>query len=324
MWNTPRKIQMANQPPRSLSDALTILSSRANQVSSIPFVQKKRSIGTWSDRDDDDDNNKNNNNKSLDNENDGKSDSQPQQQQQHNNYEVPQPPEKRRRSLIPVAELASYILSSTSPPQPSFGSFINHQVPHQLDNRTKSQSQRIAEQPSFEATIPVMSASIAAESQENKQQRQEQMGPSIDPSNNKVNKDQNDTKEAALPEDSERTSLNTDTIPQTNPSPSSPPGDSNPSSLTETRERMIKTTITQTTPKQNESISLRDMIQQDLQRYQILQDQIQQDQHTIQELRQQFFRKQVELWGVYQYGLQQISTLNDLADSPDAILPGNM
>jgi hypothetical protein len=43
----------------------------------------------------------------------------------------------------------------------------------------------------------------------------------------------------------------------------------------------------------------------------------------IDKTRQEIYRQQVELWGVYKYGLEQIASLNDLGDAPDAILPGN-
>jgi hypothetical protein len=43
----------------------------------------------------------------------------------------------------------------------------------------------------------------------------------------------------------------------------------------------------------------------------------------IDSAKQRVQRDQVALWGVYTYGLQHVMGLNDLASSPDAILPGN-
>lgn len=39
--------------------------------------------------------------------------------------------------------------------------------------------------------------------------------------------------------------------------------------------------------------------------------------------KKEIYKEQIELWGVYMYGLQHVMTLNDLAAAPDAILPGN-
>ncbi|KAG7343742.1 hypothetical protein IV203_021750 [Nitzschia inconspicua] len=43
----------------------------------------------------------------------------------------------------------------------------------------------------------------------------------------------------------------------------------------------------------------------------------------IQQAKERVQKDQVELWGVYRYGLQHVMGLNDLASAPDAILPGN-
>jgi hypothetical protein len=50
---------------------------------------------------------------------------------------------------------------------------------------------------------------------------------------------------------------------------------------------------------------------------------VQQDTQRLEEKRKAFFQKQSDLVGVYMYGLEKISKLTDLRDSPDAILPGN-
>jgi hypothetical protein len=44
---------------------------------------------------------------------------------------------------------------------------------------------------------------------------------------------------------------------------------------------------------------------------------------SITKTRKEIHEQQVELWGVYKYGLEKIAGLNDLGDAPDAILPGN-
>ena len=54
--------------------------------------------------------------------------------------------------------------------------------------------------------------------------------------------------------------------------------------------------------------------------------QIQQTKDDIQrinEKRKEFYKQQIELWNTYTYGLSTISKVSDLADAPDAILPGN-
>jgi hypothetical protein len=50
---------------------------------------------------------------------------------------------------------------------------------------------------------------------------------------------------------------------------------------------------------------------------------VEQDTQRLEEKRKAFFQKQSDLVGVYMYGLEKISKLTDLRDSPDAILPGN-
>jgi hypothetical protein len=50
---------------------------------------------------------------------------------------------------------------------------------------------------------------------------------------------------------------------------------------------------------------------------------VQEEITQIQEQRTQFQTKQLELWGMYMYGLHKITTIGDLGDAPDAILPGN-
>jgi hypothetical protein len=65
------------------------------------------------------------------------------------------------------------------------------------------------------------------------------------------------------------------------------------------------------------------LIDKDVARYQELQKQEQDELDAIQAKRQQLKREQVELWGVYTYGLEKIAGLPDLGVAPDAILPGN-
>jgi hypothetical protein len=50
---------------------------------------------------------------------------------------------------------------------------------------------------------------------------------------------------------------------------------------------------------------------------------VQEEITQIQDQRAQFQTKQLELWGLYMYGLHKITTIGDLGDAPDAILPGN-
>jgi hypothetical protein len=50
---------------------------------------------------------------------------------------------------------------------------------------------------------------------------------------------------------------------------------------------------------------------------------VQEEISQIQNQRTQFQTKQLELWGMYMYGLHKITTIGDLGDAPDAILPGN-
>ena len=52
-------------------------------------------------------------------------------------------------------------------------------------------------------------------------------------------------------------------------------------------------------------------------------DQTKQDIKHIDDQKKQFYKKQLELWGMYRYGLQTITRTSDLGDAPDAILPGN-
>lgn len=64
-------------------------------------------------------------------------------------------------------------------------------------------------------------------------------------------------------------------------------------------------------------------IQSDLDRYKALfeseKEQIQHIRDTPNRIRQE----QVNLWGLYKYGLNKIKNLNDLSKAPDAIMPGN-
>ena len=50
---------------------------------------------------------------------------------------------------------------------------------------------------------------------------------------------------------------------------------------------------------------------------------IKQDMERLEEKRKAFFSKQSDLIGVYMFGLDRISGINDVRDAPDAILPGN-
>jgi hypothetical protein len=63
--------------------------------------------------------------------------------------------------------------------------------------------------------------------------------------------------------------------------------------------------------------------QNDVARYEQCLQSEQKEREGIAKTRQEIYRQQVELWGVYKYGLEQIASLNDLGDAPDAILPGN-
>lgn len=63
--------------------------------------------------------------------------------------------------------------------------------------------------------------------------------------------------------------------------------------------------------------------QTDIERYEKLFAQEREAIESIARARERIKKHQVDLWGVYQYGLRQISGLNDLGDAPDAILPGN-
>ena len=47
------------------------------------------------------------------------------------------------------------------------------------------------------------------------------------------------------------------------------------------------------------------------------------DTERIESARKQVYKDQVEMWGVYKYGLQHVKELTDLSAAPDAILPGN-
>lgn len=50
---------------------------------------------------------------------------------------------------------------------------------------------------------------------------------------------------------------------------------------------------------------------------------LKEDMERLEEKRKAFFSKQSDLVGVYMFGLDKISKLNDVRDAPDAILPGN-
>ena len=63
--------------------------------------------------------------------------------------------------------------------------------------------------------------------------------------------------------------------------------------------------------------------QADVERYQKLLDKEREEMESITKTRKEIHEQQVELWGVYKYGLEKIAGLNDLGDAPDAILPGN-
>jgi flagellar biosynthesis/type III secretory pathway protein FliH len=65
------------------------------------------------------------------------------------------------------------------------------------------------------------------------------------------------------------------------------------------------------------------LYQTDVARYEQCLQAEQKECEGIAKTRQEIYRQQVELWGVYKYGLEQIASLNDLGDAPDAILPGN-
>ena len=63
--------------------------------------------------------------------------------------------------------------------------------------------------------------------------------------------------------------------------------------------------------------------QGDVERYQKRLEREREEMEAIARTREELKKEQVELWGVYKYGLKQIIGLNDLGDAPDAILPGN-
>jgi len=65
-------------------------------------------------------------------------------------------------------------------------------------------------------------------------------------------------------------------------------------------------------------------IQSDLDRYKaLLQAEDEQIQH-IQATRKRIRQEQVDVWGLYKYGLTKIKNLSDLSKAPDAIMPGNL
>ena len=65
------------------------------------------------------------------------------------------------------------------------------------------------------------------------------------------------------------------------------------------------------------------LVQTDMERYKQLIQQEQAEIDAIQAKRQRIKQEQVEVWGVYKYGLEKIANLPDLGLAPDAILPGN-
>ena len=66
-----------------------------------------------------------------------------------------------------------------------------------------------------------------------------------------------------------------------------------------------------------------DLEQQDNEQLEQQEKQLAIDIEKIQDAKQQVYKDQVEIWGVYKYGLQHVLALNDLSAAPDAILPGN-
>mmetsp|Transcript_37153 Transcript_37153/g.90313 ORF Transcript_37153/g.90313 Transcript_37153/m.90313 type:complete len:203 (-) Transcript_37153:158-766(-) len=65
-------------------------------------------------------------------------------------------------------------------------------------------------------------------------------------------------------------------------------------------------------------------IQSDLDRYkELLKAEEEQIQH-IEASRKRIRQEQVDLWGLYKYGLTKIKNLNDLSKAPDAVMPGNL
>jgi predicted nucleic acid-binding Zn-ribbon protein len=66
-----------------------------------------------------------------------------------------------------------------------------------------------------------------------------------------------------------------------------------------------------------------DLAQQDNDHLEEEEKQLVVDMAKIESARQRVYKDQVELWGVYKYGLQHVMALTDLSAAPDAILPGN-
>ena len=60
-----------------------------------------------------------------------------------------------------------------------------------------------------------------------------------------------------------------------------------------------------------------------VERYEKLLDLERNEMKAIDNTRKRIYQHQVDLWGMYTYGLKKIAGVNDLGDSPDAFLPGN-
>ncbi|KAL3905712.1 MAG: hypothetical protein SGILL_009566, partial [Bacillariaceae sp.] len=64
-----------------------------------------------------------------------------------------------------------------------------------------------------------------------------------------------------------------------------------------------------------------DLTQQDIEAIDQQEKQVLADMKAIENAKKQVYKDQVEVWGVYKYGLQHVKELTDLSAAPDAILP---